>query len=459
MSLLDCFLTILSEWEGFFAKQPSYRRAVLLAIASLSVLGRACISRLISFLGFDQKDWSANYKLFSRAHWEEFDLFQPILKNALPLIDDPFIAIAFDDTKLKKTGKKIKTAFYQRDPLSPPFHVNFLYGLRFLQGSLLVPMYKKNNQPPRSLPVTFREAPTIKKPSKKTTKEEWAQYQKDRKKFNLSYYFLASAKEIRKSLDIAGVAHKIMIAVVDGSFCNRTCMGTPIERVCLVARARKDAKLCFKAESGSRKFYNDKKFTPEQVKQDDCVPWKKTSIYHGGEWREVRFKEVRDVLWQHGTKQQFLRLIVIAPTPYRLTKKGKLYYRDPAYLLCQMTEIASEVLVQKYFDRWQIEVNHREEKDTLGIGQAQVRSPKSVQRQPAFAVAAYSALLLAGLQCFNDIRKDVFEVLPKWRRHAKRPSCLDLVQLLRKELSEENNAKGSFSLKIDLIKSVFKAAA
>lgn len=459
MSLLDCFLKILSEWEAFFVKQPSYRRAVLLAIASLSVLGRACISRVIGFLGFDQKDWSAHYKLFSRSSWEGFDLFKPIIKNTLPLINDPFLAVAFDDTKLKKTGRKIKTAFFQRDPLSPAFHINLLYGLRFLQGSFLVPMYQRNNQPPRSLPITFKEVPAVRKPDKKATAEEWAQYKKDSKKFNLSYCFLVSVQEIRKSLDAAGAANKTMIAVVDGSFCNKACMGTPIERTCLVARARKDAKLCFKAESGSRKFYNDIKFTPEQVRQNDSIPWKKTSIYHGGEWREIRFKEVREVLWQGGTKQQFLRLIVIAPTPYRLTKKGKLYYRNPAYLLCQAVEAISEVLIQKYFDRWQIEVNHREEKDTLGVGQAQVWSCKSVQRQPAFVVAAYSALLLAGILCFNDIRKDTFMILPKWRRNAKRPSCLDLVQLLRKELLEKDNKKGDFSLKIDIIKAVFRSAA
>lgn len=459
MFLLDCFLGIISEWKTSFSKQPSYRRAILLAIASLCVLGRACISRIISFLGFDHRDWSAHYKLFSRCSWQELDLFQPIVKKALPIIEEPFIAVAFDDTKLKKTGKKIKTAFYQRDPLSPPFHVNLLYGLRFLQGSLLVPMYQKNNQPPRSLPISFKEVPAVKKPGKKATVQERQQYEINKKEINLSRYFLDSVLEVRQSLDKAGAQNKPMVLVVDGSFCNRTCMGKPIERVCIVARARKDAKLCFRAELGSRKFYDERKFTPEQIRQDDTIPWQKTSIYHGGNWREVRFKEVHKVLWQRGTKQQFLRLIVIAPTPYRLTKAGKLYYRDPAYLLCQESEIASEILVQKYFDRWQIEVNHREEKDTLGIGQAQVRSKKSVSRQPVFVVAAYSALLLAGLLCFSDERKDAFMALPKWRRKAKRPSCLDLIQLLRRELIDKEATKLPFGLKIDLLKTVFKSAA
>ena len=150
MSLLDVFLDIISEWKCLFAKQPSYRRAILLALASICVFGRACISRIISFLGLDQQDWSAHYKLFSRSSWQEQDLFLAIIKKALPIIDEPYVAIAFDDTKIKKTGKKIKTAFYQRDPMSPPFHMNLLYGLRFLQGSLLVPMYRKNDQPPRA---------------------------------------------------------------------------------------------------------------------------------------------------------------------------------------------------------------------------------------------------------------------------------------------------------------------
>ncbi|MDE3046682.1 MAG: hypothetical protein KGJ02_08615 [Verrucomicrobiota bacterium] len=147
---------------------------------------------------------------------------------------------------------------------------------------------------------------------------------------------------------------------------------------------------------------------------------------------------------------------MIAPIPYRLTKKGRLYYRDPAYLLCQPTTILSEVLIQKYFDRWQIEVNHREEKDLLGVGQAQVRSKHSVPRQPAFVVAAYSALLLAGVKCFEDRRSESFIPLPKWRRNAKRPSCLDLMQILRKELEEKEL---SFGMKINLKRAMLRSAA
>ena len=93
-------------------------------------------------------------------------------------------------------------------------------------------------------------------------------------------------------------------------------------------------------------------------------------------------------------------------------------------------------LLQIYFDRWQIEVNHREEKDTLGVGQAQLRNVTAVPKQPAFAVASYSALLLASLQAFGAERGQAYAALPKWRRRAARPSALDLITLLRKEMTE-----------------------
>ena len=82
------------------------------------------------------------------------------------------------------------------------------------------------------------------------------------------------------------------------------------------------------------------------------------------------------------------------------------------------------------------QVNHREEKDTLGVGEAQLWNETAVPRQPVLVVASYSALLLASLMAFGAGRGLAYAALPKWRRNAKRPSCLDLITLLRKEMAE-----------------------
>jgi hypothetical protein len=116
-------------------------------------------------------------------------------------------------------------------------------------------------------------------------------------------------------------------------------------------------------------------------------------------------------------------------------------------------------LLQIYFDRWQIEVNHRDEKDTLGVGQAQLRNVKAVPKQPVLAVAAYSALLLASLIAFGAERGAAYEALPKWRKKAYRPSCLDLITLLRKEMVEHPELLKEFEVKVTEKQFVRGAAA
>jgi hypothetical protein len=115
-------------------------------------------------------------------------------------------------------------------------------------------------------------------------------------------------------------------------------------------------------------------------------------------------------------------------------------------------------LLQIYFDRWQIEVNHRDEKDTLGVGQAQLWNVKAVPKQPVLAVAAYSALLLASLIAFGATRGAAYAALPKWRRKAYRPSCLDLITVLRKEMAEQPAILKEFEVKVTE-KQLLRAAA
>jgi len=437
MTLLSEFLAITANWRSVFPQQRTFVRGVRQALGSLVCLGRRCLTRIIWTNGGQNSSWCAEYFLHSRCHWEPQQLFRPILKSALAYCPQRLVGVAIDDTKLRKTGRSIPQAFYQRDPLSPPFHVNLVLGLRFLQASLLVPLHRNAPVGTRALPIRFQEVSRVKRPGKKAGEADKEQYKEAVKQKNLSRSFVEMGQQLRRELDVAGGDKKILVLTGDGSFCNRTCFGEIPERSVLLVRARKDAKLCFRAEAGTRRFYGTGKFTPEQIRQDDSRDWKTTKIFYGGKRRVIRYKEVADVHWQRGAGQRPLRLIVIAPTPYRKNQSKKLYYRDPAYLLTSDRHSSVKQLLQIYFDRWQIEVNHREEKDTLGVGQAQLWNPTSVPKQPVLAVAAYSALLLASIRAFGAERGKAYAELPKWRRTARRPSCLDLVTLLRKEMTEQ----------------------
>ena len=150
--LLNALLEIFRAWTPAFAQTRSGKRAVEQALGSLLAMGRRTLSRTLWALGRQDLDWSADYKLHSRANWKAQDLFQPVLEQGARWCDDSVLVVAMDDTRIRKTGRKILTAFYQRDPLSSKFRFNLMWGLRFLHFSLLVPLYRSGAAVPPAGP-------------------------------------------------------------------------------------------------------------------------------------------------------------------------------------------------------------------------------------------------------------------------------------------------------------------
>jgi hypothetical protein len=459
--LLKCFLERLERWESVFAQKRTHRRALHLTVGLICGLGRRTLTRALSFLGWQDKDWTASFRVFSRSPWASEALFTPVVEESIRdwLPAHGPIPVAFDDTGLPRTGKKIKSASWQRDPMSPPFHVNLRWGQRFLQASILLPLYRKDPaQSARAVPVRFAECPVVKRPGKKATAEERAAWRKAKKTHSLSAHFVALLKAQREKLDALGYKTRLLLGLGDGSYCNRITFRAEWDRVSLICRTRKDVRLCF-GHQGRGRFYAKKTFTPEEIYDDPTIPWRQARIYHGGKRRVVHYKEVPEIYWRTGAGRTPLRLIVVGPTPYRKTKHGRTYQRRRAYLLTTDASLPVKQLLQPYFDRFHIEYNHRDEKDILGVGQAQVWADKSVARVPEVMVAAYALLLLAGLAAYGPGRTAAYVSLPKWRRRARRPSCQDLVNLLRQQIDAARRAGADGIPASDFAQMVARAAA
>jgi hypothetical protein len=440
MKLLTYLLEQTARWACVFPQDRSLQRAIALAFGILCGVGRRTLTRAIAFHGNTQKDWSADYKVFSRCPWEPRALFHPILERAIQEQRLQRIVVSTDDTRVWRTGKHVPQTQWHRDPLGPPFQVNLRWGHRFLQCSLSLPLYLQDQtSSSRSVPIRFEMAPVVKKPGAHASDQQLEHYRQLKKHKNLSVQFVALTQELRQHLNQTDHQAKRLIQVADGSFANRTVFAEDWEaqNVTLIVRCRKDIVLCHRAPAKGRRFYGSTKFTPEQVRRcDSRARWQKAWVFHGGSYREVRYKDITRVYWQGGARKRAVRLLVVAPVGYRTSKNGRKYYRQPAYLLTTDLRTPAVELLQAYFDRWGIEVNHRDEKDILGVGQAQVWNKDSVSKVPALLVAMYSWLQLAGLKCYGPTRTQVYEPMPKWRRGAKRPSCLDLVTLLRKQLAD-----------------------
>jgi hypothetical protein len=162
-----------------------------------------------------------------------------------------------------------------------------MFGLRFLQASLLVPVGTRALRRPASRGKRTEALSPL--------ELEWKQYraaQERHNRHNLSTRFMGLMRRLRATFDACVAAGKTLLPALDGSFCNHTVFRTELVR----------------------------------------------------------------------------------PTRHRKRKSGRYYYRQAAYLLTTVVEGSVHELLQIDFDRWQIEVNHREEKDTPGVGQAQLRN-------------------------------------------------------------------------------------
>jgi hypothetical protein len=105
---------------------------------------------------------------------------------------------------------------------------------------------------------------------------------------------------------------------------------------------------------GGRRIYGKERFSPEEVRRNESIPWQTCRIHFGGAWHDIRYKEVVNLLWQRGAGHRFLRVFVVAPQPYRASVNARRNYRDPAHLLSTDLQSDALALLQCYFDRWQM---------------------------------------------------------------------------------------------------------
>ena len=226
---------------------------------------------------------------------------------------------------------------------------------------------------------------------------------------------------------------------VDGSYTNGEVLKHLPPRTHLIGRIRKDAclhQLPVTSTSRGRRCSYGAELTPEQVRQDESIAWTSVKIYAAGRTHDCDVKVVEPLLWRKSGASVRLRLIVIRPIAYRRSKNsGHLLYRQPAYLITTDLDAPVEQLVQAYFWRWDIEVNHRDEKQLIGLGHAQVRSPRSAERVPTFAVASYAVLLISAAKAFGLASAEPILSLPKWRS-TSRPQRISTRQMQRRLRAE-----------------------
>lgn len=406
---------------------------------------------LLTTSGSQFHDWSATYRLFSQERLplpEIFSVVRRAIASQLPA-GAPFRAV-LDDSLLRRSGLHTPGVAWRRDPLGPRFQTNFVRGQRFLQVSAAMPA---RDGAYRLAPIAFLHAPTPPKPSRKATDDQLTQYREQTRAARLSLRASQQMLELRQALDRDdGGKDRTLLMAFDGGYTNATVLKNIPSHTTCIGRIRKDAKLYFPPDPAHRKArgrrlrYGAPAPTPEQFRTGESEPWQTMAFTHSGVTHQLRYKRRQHLLWRTAGVEQLLQLIVIAPLAYRLRKGSKLLYRDPAYLICTDLALDARQVIETYFQRWDIEVNFRDEKTLLGVGQAQVRALPSVESAPALTVAAYALLLVSAQRTFANSPVGLLPQ-PKWlaRSKASRTSTQRILHQLRAEVWGRGLGIDSFS--------------
>lgn len=411
------------------------------------------MTSLISASGRQFEDWSADYRLFSQRRFDADELFDAIRGQVLDYLgpDRPLV-VAMDDTVSRKNGRKIPGTSWRRDPMSPPFQANLVWGRRFIQISALLPP-DRDEAPGRAVPIDFTHAPTPAKPKRNAPAPQHAEYRRASRKQTLARQGVQRLQNLRTKLSTENHEDRDLWVCADGSYTNSIVLKNLPRQTTFIGRIRQDARLHRmpnperQARLGRRRLYGLETLTPEAVRQDPGVPWQDARVYAAGKVHDMRYKTVEPLLWRTAGADRPLKLLIIAPLRYQVSKHSRTLYRRPAFLICTDPDLDSAEILKAYVSRWDIEVNFRDQKQIIGFDEAQVRTPQSAESAPAFAVAAYAVLLLAAARAFGINGLPAALPPPKWRaKHVKpRASTPDLLNQLRYELWGRAIANAHFS--------------
>lgn len=104
-------------------------------------------------------------------------------------------------------------------------------------------------------------------------------------------------------------------------------------------------------------------------------------------------------------------------------------------LLSTNTSLSAQEIIERYAQRWTIEVCFRDAKQLSGVGEARNRTPQAVKRTVPFGFLC-QALTIVWYTLNGDPAADIRERRERapWYRHKRSPSYSDMLVALRRAM-------------------------
>lgn len=421
--LLKNLLQLLSEQRVIADQQRVYERLELLVLGELFTFGRHTITQLLMSLGLNEQDWSAWYRLFSEERFNYEAASSGLVAASLGHVaTDGVYVVAGDATQTPRSSRNLEGAGWLRNLRTPPFRVGIHAAQRWFNGSWLIP---SENGYSRAMPLRWLPAFTAK--SQPQTVEPLKEWQ-------ASVQFLSW---LREQFIAQGRPEQAILFVGDGHYDNLKLWQQLPQGVTLLARSAKNRVLYHLPDEtmhGNRK-YGNQALKPQQVWQTNRR-WQHLALEVRGKTRHLQVC-VRGVFVRKGAPDTPLFLIVVRGKQ-RKNKHGHTYRRQPLPFLVNavpnelgqwVLPLPLETLLFWAWQRWEVEVAHRELKTTFGLGHKQCFNPTAAVLSVQWSAWVYSLLLLTGYRTFGLARAPT--VPTRWWRGSGRWSFATLLRSFR----------------------------
>ncbi len=430
--LLEAVVKLLQAHRGAFRQERPYRRAMGLVFGELFSFARHTVTQGMLALGLTEGDWSAFYRLFSQKRFDEELLSNCLLQETLEHVseEDPY-CVAVDGTALHRSSLKMPGTSWLKDSRFSAFRPGIHRAQRFLHGAWLTPMKAGFT---RAIPLRFLPAfPAKAIASIAPSQREW----------EAGLVFL---KWVRARLDAAGRSAQTILALADGGFdVLEMWRGLPAH-VILITRTARNRALYYlptpepNPKPGRPPSYGEPAKKPWQWLHAGLRQWPKQTI-------EVRGKSIQMIYQvlgpfvREGCPEKPLFLIVVKGM-HRLVRKQPPHYqhKKPSFYLVSAVQRHDHwvlpfpilFILAWLWQRWEIEVAHREMKSGFGVGQMQCWNQRSAILSVQWSVWVYAILLLAGYRTWGLL--DGPATPARWWPGAKRWSLTTLWRSFRSAL-------------------------
>lgn len=431
--LLGELFAVLAAHRPAFRQERTYARGVGLVLGWLCTFGRHPITQILLTLGLGTADWTAWYRLLSRERVDYGRLRACLVAQTLALAPrhEPYL-VGIDATQVARHSRTMPGTTWLPHPGTAPFKRGIHRAQRFLHLAWLplpspagysraVPLCMDPAFPAKAVPAPGHPA-----------QKEWEAG-------------LAAVRWLRATLDGLGRRRQRLVALGDSVYDTAPLWADLPARLTLLARTARNRALYAlpvrpaRRRPGRPPCYGARGPQPAawlRVRQ----AWQQAVLPVRGRAIPVTYR-VEGPFLVEGAPACPLFLLVVKGTDRRAQK----IRRDPAFWLVnavrdraggwRLPYPAAQLLAWAW-QRWELEVAHRELKSGFGLGQAQCWSGRAAIFSVQWAAWVYAVCVLAGLRAWG-LGRGPLAPPGRWWRGGGRWSLDRLWQGFRQELWRE----------------------